>query len=346
MLRQAIRRVRRNQPHPFYSMREVSEFFGAPLSNVALTYKKLAEEGLLTQMRGSMTLVASRKMRPKTAVRAVVGVPIWVDGFVIMQDLPPFHPILEDELWRYNILTHFIFYKHMEQADPAFADRLLAHQLDWLIWFTPPVNVGQIMETVRDSGVRLVVVGDKNRPFPNQQYVLDWDNSLDHGVDAWTRDGISSVVISRPPLRSCLNIHSAFHDLAVLQRALTSKRLAYRFREFEIDDFRRYVSDLICGPEAGVIFVNHFWIATLLSFAPAEMMELFQKRRVMLTRLPPNLPADPPRNVLVDVVHLDWQSVVRRVAKDVATQKRWDSKKPVTFAASWMPRVRPSQLAV
>lgn len=344
MLRQAIRRVRRNQPHAFYSMREVSEFFGVPLSNVALAYKKLAGEGLLTQVRGSMTLVASRKMRPRIAVRAVVGVPIWVDGFVIMQDLPAFHPTLEDELWRYNVLTHFIFYKHMEQADPSFTERLLAHKWDYLIWFTPPSNAVQTMETVRDNGVHLVVVGDKTRRFPNQQYVLDWDDALSKGVDAWKRDGISSVVISRPPLRSCLNIYFAFHDLAILQRALTGKQLPHRFHDFDIDDFRGYVSDLIRGPEVGVIFVNHFWIATLLSYAPVEMLELFQKRRVMLTRVPPNLPADPPRNVLVDIVALDWRNVVRRVAKDVATQKRGEIRKPVTFAAEWTPRASLNQL--
>lgn len=344
MLRQAIRRVQRNQPHAFYSMREVSEFFGVPLSNVALAYKKLAEEGLLTQVRGSMTLVAGRKQQSRTSVRAVVGVPIWVDGFAIVQDLPPFHPAIEDELWRYNILCHFIFYRHSEQADPSFAERLLAHQLDAVVWFVPPVNAIPCMRLIQDNGVRQIVIGDKTRIFPSHQYFLDWDDALHRGIQHWKQEKIASVVISRPPVNSNLTTMFPSHDLFTLQQALNQKRLPYTVSDFRQRDFGEHVADLIREPNVGIIFVNYYWIATLLSFAQKEMIQLFQKRRVLLTRVPTNLPAITQQDVALDLIHLDWQTIVRRVAKDLATQRHVPIHKPVTFPARWQPRVRPSQL--
>ncbi|MBA3847876.1 MAG: GntR family transcriptional regulator, partial [Planctomycetes bacterium] len=63
-LRSAALRVRRSQPRPFYAMREVAAFFAVPLPTVARAYRALEDEGLLSRLRSSMTVVRPRRVRP------------------------------------------------------------------------------------------------------------------------------------------------------------------------------------------------------------------------------------------------------------------------------------------
>ncbi|MBI4024161.1 MAG: hypothetical protein HY360_04215 [Verrucomicrobia bacterium] len=361
LLRKPARALQRDAPHPFYAMREVARFFAMPLSSVAQVYQRLAAEGLLTRIHGAMTLVAGRRLRARADVRAVVGVPVWWDGFAILQEWPPFHAGLEAALWRYNVLTNFIFFKHDQQMDPSFAERLLAHKLDFVIWPVPPAGALHTMQLLTDAGVRLIVLGDGTWTFPGQQYLLSWDQGLADGIDAWKKAGIASVVISRPPPDSGLNrVHSS-HDALLLQQTLTLKRIPHSFSEPSDADLARYVQQLIRKPDAaaaiplsgtgqaagevGVIIVNYFWIAKLLRQALPAMIQLMKTRRVMLSRIPANVVNIRFGDAQADLISMDWQGVVRRVAKDLAAQRSFQLNTPLVFAAQWAPQVKLSQFA-
>src|SRR5437016_2980206 len=99
-----IQRCRRATAHPFYSMREVSTFFGVSLTTVAAVYRRLDLEGVLTRVRSSQTMLAPRTPRPRFAVRGVVCMPIWLPGFLQFLDWRRFFSQLEEELSRYRFV--------------------------------------------------------------------------------------------------------------------------------------------------------------------------------------------------------------------------------------------------
>src|SRR6187397_2880409 len=73
-----IQRYRGASAKRFYSMREVSAFFGVSLGTVQVVFRDLGREGVLTRVRSSQTMMAARTPRPRLAVRGVVCMPIWL----------------------------------------------------------------------------------------------------------------------------------------------------------------------------------------------------------------------------------------------------------------------------
>src|SRR6187399_827091 len=132
-LREIIEKVRGQEMRPFYAQRELARFFHVPQRTVALAYKRLQAEGLLNIVRGSATFVPPLKRQPRQAVRGVVGIPIWETGFTDLRHQREFYRELEQALREYNYVADFLFFEGPVRGTD-FAERLLEHHLDYLIW--------------------------------------------------------------------------------------------------------------------------------------------------------------------------------------------------------------------
>src|SRR5690348_11957266 len=82
-LKQAITKVRQSRPVTFYSMRDVAAHFGVALKTVGEAYRRVESDGLLTRIRGSKTVIRGRRTRSLHPVRGVVGLPVYLPGFMI-----------------------------------------------------------------------------------------------------------------------------------------------------------------------------------------------------------------------------------------------------------------------
>ncbi len=336
LLRKAVRRVRRSQPHPFYSMREIARFFHVPVPTVSLVYRKLEQEGLLVPLRGSMTLVQPMKMRPRVPVRAVVGIPIWLRGFLDLRDWRLFFIRFEEYLRQHQFAANFVFYHEKERYVPDFAERLLAHQFDIVIWFTPDRGVSQIRDRLTDNGVRFIAISGSTSPFPGHQYELSWSHALKKGLLEWKRDGITRVLIPR----SSDWPREEFHGL---MPAIRAAGLPHSIANHRGNDFRGYVASLQSDHGAGVIFDDDLFCTGLCNRAPEAMIRLFEQRRVLVTRSI-NLPDAYLQQLRVDMAYMDWYQVGRRIVDDLMTRKAFAHRTPVIFEAKWMPRVIVSEV--
>src|ERR1700756_5951924 len=65
----------RDEPQPFYPLREVASRFQVPVSTVARGYGQLEEEGILTSVRGSKTVLQGLSSARHLSVRGIVGLP-------------------------------------------------------------------------------------------------------------------------------------------------------------------------------------------------------------------------------------------------------------------------------
>src|ERR1019366_7091005 len=172
LLRRTVDRVRAAETRHFYSQWEVARFFGVSRRTAQLAYKQLEREGLLTCVRGSATHLHGRKPQPRYPPRAVVGLPAWLRGFYSFPDWRRFHIALEEQLRRHNFVADFAFYHGAEVGLPAFAERLLAHHLDVVIWLYPTPGFLQNLHLLADRGVRVIGIADTPQLFPFQQYLL------------------------------------------------------------------------------------------------------------------------------------------------------------------------------
>src|SRR3977135_966656 len=82
ILRNVAVKNQREQPLAFHAVREVAAHFRVPVSTVSRAYHVLEQEGLLSRVRGSKTVLQGLHFDRQLKVRSFVGFPASVSRFV------------------------------------------------------------------------------------------------------------------------------------------------------------------------------------------------------------------------------------------------------------------------
>ena len=76
----------REEPQPFYPLRDVASQFQVPVSTVARVYGQLEDEGILSSVRGSKTILQGLSSARHLSVRGIVAMPASLSRVVTVQD--------------------------------------------------------------------------------------------------------------------------------------------------------------------------------------------------------------------------------------------------------------------
>ena len=115
LLRSLAIKNQREQPRVFYSLREVAKQFRVPISTVANIYRVMEQEGLLSRVRGSKTVLNSLRNNRSLSVRGFVGFPVLVSNFITIPDYRTFFISIRRELWLRGFATTIVFLAPMKQ---------------------------------------------------------------------------------------------------------------------------------------------------------------------------------------------------------------------------------------
>jgi hypothetical protein len=198
ILRVVSERFRTDTPQIFYAMRDVMKFFDIPLRTVAQAYEVLEREGLLNRIRSSRTLLSGKENVLSHSIRGVVGLPILLDMFVFSSVTRHVNIALEERLRSHGFVADFIFHvKKQEETTPDFAERLLNHQLDIIIWQNPDSNCLQNILALRDYGVRILVIQttEAKANQPAVTYIQNWKPAYHKLGDHWRKNRIDRVLL-------------------------------------------------------------------------------------------------------------------------------------------------------
>ena len=336
-LRRLARRARRAQSHPFYPLRTVATHFDVAITTVAKVYRRLERDGLLTCVRSSGTFVAPRRQRTRAPVRAVVSLPVWLPGFLQFRDWRRFVGLMEMELRRCQMVADLVFYGIGDDAQPAFADRVLARNPDALVWWCPHITDVDALRRFADAGVRVWSILDQPLAVPGRACRLEWQRGLSHAMKVWRQDGIVRVVTPRPAGSST----SQTHVLKGVLDALGLTRGAAVAADNEPSP--EYVSELAQASSTGVVFDDDLWFARLCHIQPREMLSLFQRVRCLVMR-EVTLPVGQLPPLHVDVLSMDLARLARNLADAVATPDTRADAAPLVVHPVFHPRVPLGQM--
>lgn len=332
-LRDMIAHVRQDKAVSFYPMRMVADFFKVSFKTVALAYEQLEAEGLLTRVRGSQTLVQGHRSAPRHPVRGVVGLPIYLPGFVIGSEGRSFYMRLEEELRRYHFVADLIFHRHEDQSSHELAERILEHHLDLVFWLNPSGEIVPSMHRLHDGGIPQVVVADGKARLPWQQYLYDLERALTEGIAQWQREGISSVIV----LQS--RTDRAAHQGHLVRQILERRKAAYEVLDLSDEEVPPRIERLVRRPGLGVVFLKHQWYEQLCHEFPQDMEKLFRGCRVLLVQGPVYQPSFRRKPVWADAIVFPSDEMATRIARDISTQKVFTRQSLATFYSRWSPRV-------
>ena len=333
LLRAAIRRVRGEETKLFYSQHTIAGFFRVPQSTAHLVYKKLESEGLLTCVRGSGTLVLGRTAHPRVQPRGVVGLPIWMKGLSMLPYWSRFFVCLEDALSRSGFVADTVFFSSKAEVDPDFGERLLARHLDYCIWLYPLPRTLPILQRLADGGVRTLAVVEPEMTLSSpglRQYRIRWNRAFTSALTSWKQDGIQDIRLVGHP-------HLLARPSEPTLPALARAGIPYEMR-----------SAVDPGSEAmhsktGILYADEYAQFGVCHQSPAALMDLMRRTRVLMKNSVPL--EDPPPDVLVDVVAVEWDKLARRMARDLAAPSPISSAQPTIIHAKWFPRVPANRFA-
>jgi hypothetical protein len=326
ILREVALRSQSEQPEPFYPVRDVAERFRVSTSVVARTYAQLEDEGLLSTVRGSKTLLQGAASGRRLNVLGFIGMPASVPAFIGLQDYRTFFIRMRRELRARGFAVAMVLFDPKNLKSGRLGKRIVKYDFDTVLWYRPDASSREIISRLKDAGVRMVAVGDHAlSPFP-LRYEIRRETAITQLLQYWqTKANITSVAIVRGVRASAKE--------ETLQRLLEQEQLPFEFRNADSNSAAKFLESLGRAKTKGIIFPS--WAASMFAFRePEGLMRLANSCYVAFTGGPPSIPFAQIHDVHADLVIVDWQLVAEKIVSDLVSKKAFARTETTVFKAT------------
>jgi DNA-binding transcriptional regulator YhcF (GntR family) len=331
-LRQTLRSLaiknQREQPRVFYSLREVAKQFKAPVSAVAKIYHGLEEEGFLSRMRGSKTILNGLRNNRRLSVRGFVGLPALISNFIAIQEYRTFFMAIRRELWMRGFATTMFFFRPNEAADGTLSDQLKSYEIDTVIWLHPGRSAMETLLRLADMGIRAIVISQVGTPsLPSRYYV--WK---ERAIDALLRNWKDQNSVRKITVVDARDYRSPVTE-ELLRIILRNVQIEPVIRTFRDEDSSIFLRDLCALETDGVIFPCTGLLSLFAFRSPELLADLLRMHRVAFIDGPIDLPFIKIPQVAVDLVMVNWQTIAESIVNDLITREAFDRNRHTTFYA-------------
>ena len=333
ILRSLAIKNQREQPCVFYSLREVAKRFRTPLSTVAKIYHQLEEEGLLSRVRGSKTILGGRRYN-RRRVRGVVALPALFSVFVTVPEYRTFFVCIRRELWLRGFATTMVFFRPEETVDDTLSRQLKAYEVDTVIWYQPARSAKESLVRLSDMGIRVVGFSQIGTPIAPSRYYLWKERAVEALLRSWKeQDSIRKItIVDSRDYRS--PVTEELLRLAVINLGIEPVNHPYADQPTDA-----FVRDLCRAKTDGIVFPSSS-LASMLSFRnPERVSDLLRAQRVAFIDGPIDIPFIRVPDVPVDLVTVDWHAIAESIVHDLITLEAFDQNRHTTFEAQLQMRV-------
>lgn len=339
ILRHVAVKNQQEQPRAFHAVREVAAHFHVPVSTVSRAYDQLEQEGLLSRVRGSKTLLQGLHFDRQLSVRAFVGFPASLSAFVTLQDYRTFFIRIRRELRLRGFAAATAFFEPPEAASGTLSKRLQAYEVDTVIWFQPGKEARETALHLADMGIRLLAVSnDTFTPLPCR-YQVRRESAIKTLLDNWKSQKAERVTLVQSKDQRSAAMDETLHAI------LDELEIPWSVATFSTQRSEAFLRDLQRKQTGGIIFPSSA-LASKFSFrAPGAVADLLQAHRVALINGPVSMPFARVPEVRVDLVTVDWQLVAERIVNDLISQDAFHEPGPTIFEAEAKLRVPLSDFA-
>jgi hypothetical protein len=331
-LRQLLRSLaiknQREQPRIFYSLREVASKFKVPVSTVSKVYREMEQEGLLSRVRGSKTVLNGLRNSRRLSVRGLVALPAMISHFVTIQEYRTFFIWMRRELWLRGFATTTLFLRPDEEAHGTLVDQLKDFDVDTVIWLQPGRSCFETLLRLSDMGIRIIAISQVGTPSIPTRYFVWRERAIEKLVKEWK---------GRNQVRKITVVHSQEYRSIVTEEVLNvvleHLRIESDLRTAQTEDIPTFLRELSNSNADGIIFPCS-GLASLFAFrSPRELADLLAAKRVALADGPIDMPFSKIPDVPVDVVKVNWHTIVESIVNDLITREAFERNRYTTFEA-------------
>ncbi|MEY2496176.1 MAG: hypothetical protein QOJ45_2668 [Verrucomicrobiota bacterium] len=339
ILRDVAVKNQREQPRAFHSVRAVAGHFRVPVSSVSRAYGHLEQEGLLSRVRGSKTLLQGLHFDRQLSVRAFVGFPASLSAFVTLQDYRTFFIRIRRELRLRGFAAATAFFEPAEASSDALSNRLKAYEVDTVIWFQPGKEARQTALHLSDLGIRLLAVANDSSPPIPCRYQVRRDAAIKTLLTNWKTQRPDRVTLVQSK-----DQRSAALD-ETLQAILDELEIAWSVATYQGQRSESFLRELQRKKTGGIIFSSSALASKFCFRAPDAVADVLKAHRVAFINGAVSMPFARVPDVQVDLITVDWQLVAERIVSDLITQDAFQLPGPTVFEAEAKLRVSLSNFA-
>jgi hypothetical protein len=228
-------------------------------------------------------------------------------------------------------VADFIFFRTGEDCQPDFAERLLRHGLNYLIWHTPHPLGSQVQLVMRDHAIRQIIIQPTESPRSQMQpnYLLNWQPAYHELAGAWRDAGIRRVLIPKPPY---VPSKQALRNFSQLLKS-------YGMEADLVEGNTRKLLDTIGdAASTAVAFMDQQGADALCNEDPAVIAQILTTSRVGFCRGPINLPYFQHRPAYADVLGFSATEMVDKIVNDLGNLSGRKAETPHYFEAVYHPQ--------
>ena len=332
LLRKTAQNSRNGMAQPFYSIRAVANHFAVPVTTVSRIYDRLKDEGLLASVWGSKTFLEPTQIDKQLLFRAVVALPASIQSFCTLPTYRTFFLNIYDVLWRLGFAVRLVFYEGGDEEEPTFADLLLSYKIDVVIWFLPSPRSRNARGRLVDRGIHVITVVDSLKSCSEPCYYLSRHCALREGLIAWRKEGITSVIVARR-----VSGESSAR-LETIEAPLREVAMPYTIANINSCAPQDLLGALRPRKHRAIIFPSYEFLTHFSSLDSARLGKLLEQSRVMLLDGSIDFPLCPQLDLVADCMEFDWETIARRIGRDLAGSTRLPAEKPIIFEAKWIRR--------
>lgn len=264
-------------------------------------------------------------------MRGVVAVPASLASFCTLRQYRNFFSDIGNALWRFGFATQLLLYEENDAQLPTFAERLLKHKLDIVIWFLPVANCKETVARLLDHGIRVIMVADSARDCREHLYYVHRERAIRDALLNWRKDGIRFVtVLQNSRCRSSAT-------LTLLEKCLRDTAMPHALADLESLHLEEALAVPAQQVTRGLIFASSEVAVPLVTRDPARFAKLSQRSRILLMDGPIDAPGLSSTNLSSDVLELDIRLITKTIVNDLIQPIRGRSAAPITFHAKWLP---------
>jgi len=314
-LRSVAEKVKSSNSQPFYSMREVADFFHVPLGTVSRVYKRLEREGVVNRIRSSHTMLVGKEVLPREAVRGVVGLYVWVHSMVLLAYTQTLVVEFEEHLRRSGYVADIIFHSEQdEETKPEFATRLLLHRLDAVVLHTPLTGSRQNILSQRERGVRVLVVQrkDTQSDLPALIYLQDYHPAYQKMAERWHAAGIRKVWLYTPA--------EYLHNKAetnILKTILNRQGLDVESAQDDPHQMLKRIRQRTPKMSTALAFLDGTHSELICNREPLVIEQISRIARLAFCVGPTRVPYLQFRNIRADIIDFSPSEIASRLAYDI-----------------------------
>lgn len=330
LLRETAQKSRNGKTQPFYSIRAVANHFEVSATTVSRIYTRLKDEGLLASVWGSKTFLEPTQIDKQLHFRAVVALPASIQSFCRISTYRTFFLNIQDVLWRLGFAAQLVFYEGRDAEEPTFADLLLSYKIDVVIWFLPSPKNRNTRARLVDRGIHVITVVDSLKSCSEPCYYLSRQCALKEELIAWRNDGVTSVVVVYPA--SCESIDR----VEAIEVSLREVAMPYTITKIDLCASQDLLRALPRRRHRAIIFLSSEFLTHFGSQDSARLRKLFEQSRVTLLEGPLDFPSYAQLGLVSEGVEFDWETIARRIGRDLVGPMRLPAEKPIIFEAMWI----------